>query len=250
MKIKFKGKLKHINPELLVGKENDNEIENFFITLGLIFNDLKGFLIFINLLEENYEKPDKDESTAHAGNYGGVLVQINRLITSTIHEFFYFLDKNQDILSENEFEEILNKLPKEDKNIWNGLFAATRGDLSNVTDFLKSILKIRHNVGFHYYQSGKILRDGYKSFFDRKERGANKFAYYSIGNDIKTTRFFFSDAAAEEVAQLMAGKEKGGEKNELLEKYTKQLIETINILFPAIVSIFNKYLQLKRNQPH
>ncbi len=250
MKKKFKGELKHIYPELLVSKEKDNKIENFFITLGLVFNDLKGFLLFINLLEENYEKPDKDEPTIHTGNYGGVLVQTNRLIVSTIHEFFNFLEKNQDILSEGEFKEILNKLPKEDKNIWNGLFAAARGDLSNVTDFLKSILKIRHNIGFHYYQSGKILRDGYKSFFNRKERGVNRFAYYSIGDAVKTTRFFFSDAAAEEVMQLVAGKEEGGEENELSEKYKKQLEDTINVLFPVIVSIFNKYLQYKRNRPH
>lgn len=249
MKKYFNGDLKYIDSERLVSDEKEDLVENFFITLGLFFNDLKGFFLFHGLLENKYEKPKQDEVTVHAGNYSGVLVQINKLITSAIHEFFNFLEKNQDILDNAEFNEILDKLPKQDKELWIGLFAAARGDIENVSDFLKAILKIRNNVGFHYCQSGKLLRNGYKSFFDRKKRSRNKFAYYAIGETIETTRFFFSDAAVEEAMQLSAGKKLGEESNESLDKYTKQFIETINILFPVIVRIFDKYVKLKRNLP-
>lgn len=250
MKKKFEGELLHINPELLVSKNKEDKLENFFITLGLVFNDLKGLVLFSKLLEDHYEKPGVDEATIHAGNYNGTVVQINRLIASTIHEFFIFLDKNRAISDESEFKEILSKISKQDQDLWRGLFEASQGNLSSANNFLEAILKIRNNVGFHYYQAGKLLRDGYKSLFSRKERERNKVAYYSIGETIETTRFFFSDAAAEEASQIIAGKEVGGEPNESLDRHSRQLVETVNVLFPIIANIFKKYIKMKQNQPH
>lgn len=246
----FRGELKHINPKLLVSGDKEDKIEDFFITLGLVFNDLKGLSLFEKLLVDNFEKPRRNETTSHAGNYGGVLAQIHRLFASVIHEFFEFLNENKEILINNEFNEILNKLPIEDKNLWKGLFAAAAGDLSKLTDFLKALLRIRNNLGFHYYDSGKNLRRGYKSFFNRKKNSKNEFAYYSIGETVEATRFFFSDAAADETVQLVAGKEEKEEENNSLEQYRSQLTYTINVLNLAIASIFKKYLKLKRNIPH
>ena len=230
--------------------EKYDKIEDFFITLGLFFNDLKGLILFENLLVDNFEKPSEEEATSHAGNYGGVLAQIHRLFASAIHEFFEFLNKNKEILLMDEFKEILNKLPKEDKSLWEGLFAAATGDLSKLTDFLKALLRIRNNLGFHYYDSGKNLRRGYKSFFSRERTNKNQFAYYSIGETVEATRFFFSDAAADEATQLVAGKEEKSEVNESLKQYRTQLAYTIDVLNLAIINIFKKYLQSRRNMPH
>jgi hypothetical protein len=247
MKNIFSGELKYINPKLLVSEDKDDKIENFFITLGLVFNDLKGLILFEKLVIDNFEKPQEDKATSHLGNYGGVMAQIHRLFASAIHEFFEFLNENEEILSKNEFKEIMNKLPVEDKSLWEGLFAAAAGNLYKLTDFLKTLLRIRNNLGFHYYDSGKNLRRGYVSFFNRKKNCKNEFAYYSIGETVEVTRFFFSDAAADEAVQLVAGKEEKGEANDPLEQYRNQLTYTINVLNLAIISIFRKYLQSRRN---
>lgn len=251
MKEKFKGDLKYIDSKLLVKEDKkEDKVEDFFITLGIFFNDLKGYILFIKLLEDRYEKPEKDEVTVHAGNFGGVMAQIHKLVASTIYEFFQFLKENQELLSDSEFNEILGKLSKPDKDLWDGLFAAARNDLADLSDFFQTLLMIRNNLGFHYYQSGKTLRRGYKSFFNRRRNGKNDFAYYSIGKTVEATRFFFSDAAADEAAQLVAGKEEEGEENDFLKKYREQLLHTINVLNLAIINIFKKYIQSKRNRPH
>ena len=250
MKNKFKGELKRIDPKFLVSNSKEDKVEDFFITLGLVFNDLKGFMLFIKLLEDNYEKPDNDAATVHAGNFGGILVQIDRFVISSIFEFFKFLEENKDLFSRSEFGEILDKLSKENKNLWQGLFAASRGDLSGLSDFFKTLLRVRNNIGYHYYEAGKNLRRGYRSFFSRNKNSRNEEAFYSIGENVEKTRFYFSDAAAAEFIQLAAGKKDSEEENELLKKFRTQLGYTINVLNLAIANILDKYIKSKRNCPH
>ena len=46
----FKGELKWINPQLLISEKNHDKIESFFLGLGVIFNDLKGLILFERML--------------------------------------------------------------------------------------------------------------------------------------------------------------------------------------------------------
>lgn len=252
-KIRFIGELEHISPKLLITEKEYNRVESFFLGLGVVFNDLKGIILFEKMLIDYYEKPQDNEITSHAGNYGGVYIQIQKLIASTINEFFAFLRKNSDLLNTNEFKEIFKKLNKEERVLWEGMIAASRNKFSRVTDFMKTIAQIRSNVAFHYDHSGKILRSAYISyFFGKTHDGRNKHAYYSIGDSIENTRFYFSDAAVEESLYIAAGKKlkESHVGNTSLEKYRQQTRETIEVMSAVISSILKKYIKLRRNLPH
>ena len=93
MKIEFKGELSEINPSYLFSNDKSDEIDNFFLVLAVIYNDVKGLILFQKLVMDTYEPPslDPDVVNVHAGEYGGVFIQITKLIIGTIHEFFNFL---------------------------------------------------------------------------------------------------------------------------------------------------------------
>lgn len=249
---KFKGELSWIDPDKLITADSYNKTEGFFLSLGVVFNDLKGIILFEKMLMDHYERPKNGEVTSHVGNYSGTMVQIKKLIASTINEFFIFLKKNSDVFSESEFKQIFNRLSKSDRQLWEAMVSASHGRLPNVTNLLNSIVQIRNNIAYHYYQSGKALRNGYISrFFGKIKDDRNKFAYYSIGDSLEATRFYFSDAAVEESLYIAAGKRP--EENIIgdvsLEKYHEQVIETIKVMNVAIASLLKNYIQSRRNRP-
>jgi len=249
---RFKGELNWINPDKLITKNGYDKTECFFIGLGVVFNDLKGLILFEKMLIENYEKPQNGEVTSHVGNYSGTMVQIKKLIASTINEFFIFLKKNSDVFSESEFKQVFNRLCRSDRQLWEAMVAAAHGKLSTVTDLLNSIVQIRNNITYHYYQSGKALRNGYISrFFGKVKDDRNKFAYYSIGDTLETTRFYFSDVAVEESLYMAAGKKPResivGDVS--LAKYHEQVKETIKVMNTTIASLLKNYIQSRRNRP-
>lgn len=252
MKNKFIGELKNIDPRKIVDENEKDNIGSFFLGLGVIFNDLKGLIWFNKMLNDNYETPSIDETTSHAGNYAGIAMQIQKLMAGIINEFFIFIEKNKTIFQNETFKEIFNKLSKQDQQTWNSVKAVAIGDNSNATDFVKTTVQIRSNLAFHYDHSGKILKRGYISrFYSKVKDNRNSFAYYSIGESIEATRFYFSDAALEEAIYLAAGKiEKEDPKdNELLKRCNSRILETINIMSATISSIMKKYMQFVRNNP-
>lgn len=250
---RFGGELKWIDPKLLIDETNHNRLESFFLGLGVAFNDLKGLLLFGNMLDELYERPSKDEITSHAGNYGGIVIQIQKLFAGTLNELLIFLKKNSDVSSSVEFKEILNRLSKQDKQLWEGMIAVAYGKLPNTENLLKTIVKIRSNVAFHFDHSGKILRNAYISrFFGKTEDEKAKYAYYSIDDNIELTRFYFSDASVEESLQIAAGKKpkENSVGDIFIEKYQDQLRKTIVVICITMKSLLKNYIQLRRNRPH
>jgi hypothetical protein len=250
---KFEGDLNYIDPSFLVSKKGNPRIEGFFIGLGVVFNDMKGLVLFEKLILDEYETPVATEVSSHVGNYGGVMIQIQKLMVSTIHEFFIFLKKNSDVFTTPEFKEVLSKLSKADRQLWDGLLAAAHGRLSTVADLLKAIVQVRSNIAFHYDHSGKILRNAYSSrFFGNVKDGKTDYAYYSIGDKIALTRFYFSDAAVEEALYIAAGKKpkENSVGDASLEKFKGQVRETINVMSSTISALMKNYIQFRRNQSH
>ena len=242
-----------INPRYLVTEGTNNKIEGFFVGLGVIFNDLKGLILFEKILLDHYEKPENDEISSHAGSYGGVLVQTQKLFAGTINEFFIFLKKSAEVFEDQEFKEVFEKLAKSDQSLWRDIIAVANGEMLDATDFLKTLVKIRSNVAFHYDHSKKILRNAYVSrFFGETHDNKTDHAYFSIGNTIETTRFYFADAAVEESLSLAAGKRPKEDDiaNAPMENYRGQVRETIDVMSAAIASLMKKYIQSRRNRPH
>lgn len=193
-KKEFEGNIIKKSPQSIINIESstNRDLENFFLILGLIFNDLKGLLFFSRIIEENYRKPELDEVNFHSGEYNGLKLQIDKLIISTVGEFFRFLEKNQSTIGGIRFKLILKKLDSSNRKKWEDLVKIEQG-----ATILSRIAQVRSNVAFHYDHSMKNLRNGFiKSFFsdDKKQKHYDK-ACYSFGETMEKSRIFFSDAA-------------------------------------------------------
>ncbi len=188
----FPGILDGISPGLLINKNKKDDMQSFFLILGSIFNDLKGLIFFQKFIEENYRRPGPDEVSAHAGEYNGLMAYVDKLLIATIGEFFVFIDKNKSITSSISFLLLLKNLDSKNKNNWIDLVKLNEG-----SSVLSKIARVRSNVVFHYDHSMEEIRKGFiMAFFtDRKKVAQHKKAYLSLGDNMRETRIYYSDAA-------------------------------------------------------
>lgn len=243
----FVGELKKIDPKLLIPEKGKDVVSDFFLTLAVIFNDLKGIGLFDQLLADNYRKPDREELTVHCGEYGGVYIQLYKLVIATLHEFFGFLEKNKKILFCREFKSVLSNLPNSTRRQWDIIVNISLGKTEADTDFTRTLQFVRDNAAFHYYQSSKILNRGFVSRFHESERvrqNKNEFAYYSVGDDIEHTRFFYADAAMEEYLNMTSVTDNIKTK----EEYKLIIIKIMSDVSSIIGLILTEYIRKKRNR--
>lgn len=242
----FQGNLKKIVAQRLIKENSDDDVADFFLVLAIIFNDLKGLVHFDQLILQIYRKPELTEVSAHTGEYGGLRIQLYKLLVATINEFFEFVKEHQGILNTGEFGLILKALPRERREQWEGIVDIATGKTPTASSFTKTLLQARNNVAFHYYQSAKNLRKGFVGKFFKKEKNdtnKNKFAYYSIGENMEQTRFYYADAATEEYLAINSGIKELPTK----EEYEKQIRTIIHDMNVTIALLLKEYL---RARPH
>lgn len=237
--ITFTGQLTKIKPERLFKKDDKDEVANFFIVLGLVYNDLKSLNFHFLQTNNFFGEVTGEELSSKRGELGGIKTHLERLMIATIHEFFKFIDKNKEILETSEFGLIYKELNRELKTKWDDIVKiSTNNTKGGDSDFFKILLGVRNNLAFHYEQAGKILGRGFIDFFynDPKNMG-NKSACYSVGENMSETRFFYCDAAAQrsvlgEVTQKM----KPGEYVARLDK----IVGDINFTIMALMKTYLK----------
>lgn len=242
-KQEFEGELRYIEPNRLIKDSTDDPIAKFFLVLAVIYNDLKGLSLFEKLVIDTYRAVGPDEVSVQVGELGGVFTQIGKLFISNMREFFDFLRENEKILLSSEFQEVLLKTNNKDiQNRWKNIIDVAFDRSPESSDFTHHLVLIRNNVAFHYKQSGKELQKSFRNFFYKKEKiGKNNMAYYSAGEFIKDTRFFYADAAVQEYMRSTTG--------DLLDgfdiKYKKEISRIIFNMSFVISRLLKVYLKTR-----
>ncbi len=236
------GELRHIEPDRLIKEDTDSDLDNFFLVLAVIFNDLKGIVLFEKLVTDNYRKVPFEEISVHAGNYGGVFTQTYKILVANIQEFLKFLNEKKDILNTSEFKNILGKTNKDIQARWEDIVNVAFNKTVQNSEFTNYLVRVRNNVAFHYYQSDKNLKKAFCNIFHKKEKNIrNSLAYYSIGENMESTRFFYADATIEEY--LRSGV---SDVDNFDMKYKEKVSKMIFDMNFAISRLLKEYL---RNRP-
>lgn len=250
-KREFRGTFIDISPILLVG-EGEDDLGDFFLVLSVIYNDLKGLLTWQKNIEEKYRMAPSDEKSVHAAELAGLQVQHYKILTGLIREFLAFLKKNADVLKSSAFQLILLKVDKTNKKLWDELVQiALDDDVETKSTFAYSLMLIRNNVGFHYDQSRKELRRSFHSFFNRKPKTKfNDRAYYSLGNTMNETRFYYADAAVKEYIAIKAEEVKGHRNQESMsfEEHFNRLVQMVGGMNHTLETLLRHYFEFKRKQ--
>lgn len=244
-KQKSLGDFRKIAPSRLVGDEPD-DVEDFFLVLAVIYNDLKGLVNMETNFARDNQPPKPGEVSAYAGEYSGTITQFYKLIASMINEFLAFLEEHEHIYTHPRFTLFLFRLPRPLQKEWHDILDAAfkrskKGDEKNLG---YKLLLIRNNVASHYLKSEKVLRHSYKEFFAEKDKFGADHAYYSDGGSMKSTRFYYADAAVQRYLQDTASKQHGVDYDKDQESFrqlqleTFQLVRTMNMVIANLLRQF------------
>lgn len=232
-------RLRKIKPGALFDekKKRNEDIEEFFLTLALVFNDIKGLIILNDTFVKKYERPDPTEPvSSHKGEYNGLRIQLLKVLIGTLHEFFVFLEKNMRTVESKEFREFVERLPVQSKELWGLLveIACDNNSEQNNNRLRVTLRNIRHAASFHY--SGSALAKGFRDrFFNKPTADSSEWAYYSAQvTNFTKTRFFYADAAIEAyMSGLLEEPGNAGETvNEIFE-HMATIVRVINDLMSS-----------------
>lgn len=239
----FKGELRYIESQRIIKNEINDPLDTFFLVLAVVFNDLKGTVLFEKLIEDTYRTAPQEEVSSHAGEYAGVITQTTKIRVASIQEFFKLLEENRNVLFSQGFQEILNKTNRDIKNRWNDILGIVFNKTPENSEFVNYLLHIRNNVAFHYNQSGKELKKAFHNFFTKRGKiPRNNLAYYSVGETMEVTRFYYADAAVGEYLRSTTY----DEANFFTLKYAKELAKITADMNFAISRLLKVYL---KNRP-
>lgn len=243
-KQEFIGDLKEVPPARLFNEKEKDDLANFFLVLAVIFNDIKGLLLFQELLVGKYKIPERGERSVHAGDFWGLHIQLTRLLLGTLHEVLKFLEEHQEEISSPEFKAILIKINNKNvENAWNDIVGVALNASVVESEFTKNLLFIRNNVSFHYNQGGKELRRAFLNvFFKRPKKVSNESAYYSMGDDVASTRFFYADASTEEYLRMKSDQKDIYESMSGYSPEMLQLLQKINFVISRLLKTYLKNL--------
>lgn len=185
-----------VDAQLLVRNDSD-QVGQLFLALALAVNDLKGLVLFERYLLA-VGRPGPDDWAEDAAQWRGLAVQIHRWAAGVLHEVMVLLLKHKTVLRSTEIKSLVATLSVEGAAKWTELTEAALTTNGKVHSLL---LRVRNTAAFHY--DSKSLRVGFKKQFlqDAAARptAANQSPQYSAGPDLDATRFYYADAAAQQV---------------------------------------------------
>lgn len=223
--------LQSFDSQAFVGDSNvPQEICSFVLALALIYNDCKNG-IFSNLLLAE-AKPDSQSPVSQSwGTYSGMKLHYVRLHCALIHELLNLIAANQPTINHRFFVSVIRSLPSSVRPSWNSLVDASLLEATS-TPLTKSLLMIRNKVSFHY--DPKELYRGYRGHFF-KSADSTEPAFVSRGSNMKGSRFYFADAAAEGYLQSQANNKQLTELINRLADITADLNQTIMLIVDRFI---------------
>jgi hypothetical protein len=206
--------LESFDPEAFRGNDKvPQEVCNFVLTLALIYNDCKdGIYAHVVLAESKPDGPPQKDKVW--GAFAGAQFHAFRAVASVLHEVCELIRDNEAILRDAFFCSVVRNLPSQSRKAWEALVDAAH-EATPKDDLGKQLHRLRNKVAFHY--DPKAMFIGYAAHF-LGERKRDERAFVSRGDSMRSTRFFFADAAATGYVQSVAGSDTADEiKSELAD---------------------------------
>jgi hypothetical protein len=202
---------------------------NFVLTLALIYNDCKN-AIFAHVALAGARPAGRPQKTRALGAASGIQFHAFRTVAASVHEMLDLIDKNRALLDHPSFVSLLQQLRPKSRRAWQALVDVACG--AEPTDQLtKNISRLRHKILSHY-DPPEIFR-GYSQHFLGAARRDER-AYVSRGDTMRTTRFYFADAAGTGYLDFLVGRHQA----EKLRLDLAEIIDQINQGLMMIVMAF------------
>lgn len=218
----------------------------FVIALAVVFNDMKDYFWVHQMMVEN-PPSNPDEISAYRGQVSGMSNFVLKHLIGLFWEFTILLKENQSVLNANTIKFVESKLGKTTKEYWDDLKVISILHKSKMRESDKKVVnclvKIRNNMSHHYY--------GIKNFSDgiccyKENGGADSKTYFSVGDRMEKTRFFFADAASQFYMKKVMDE---CETNDVeIIEYIKKMNQALRYFVEGYIVLQNKILNGSRDE--
>jgi len=189
--------LHYFEPNIFFGSTDEDErICGFSLALALYSNDAKVLLgLTIQMIDQ---APDFKTICEELGEYTAQKNYLHRLVYAHLHELHYILSQHHETVSKIPlFKKVLTNMSKGSRRNWDELVKMSLDKNDSMKSWLKNV---RDGLGFHYVRHSHLL-DGYRKWSEQLKPGGKserqEGAYISAGKSVKTTRYYFADAAVD-----------------------------------------------------
>lgn len=179
-------------------KEATQELCDAMLALAVASNDCRDLLLWMDGLME--EKPSLPARLNRLyGEHAGTTLHTFRLLAGLLHEVGEVVRKNSRAFNESFFrKKVLGKLGPQGLEMWSRVTALATG--KKVQKQLDQLLDLLRNKAAYHYD-GDELRKAYGRRFPTGSRDREKTPLAARGSTVFANRFFFADAAAQEVIE-------------------------------------------------
>ena len=224
--------LETFDPEAFRGNDEvPQELCNFIVAITLIYNDLKD-AVYVHVSMAGLKPAGPSIRTRLWGALGGVQLHAFRAVAALLHELFSLIQTNRKLLDHSFFLAVLKQLHPRSREAWRALVDVAL-EATPKNRLGKRLLLLRNKVLFHY--DPKALSQGYIQHFLVTAKRDNR-AYLSRGDSMRSTRFYFADAAAEGYLHSLVGYE----QSEELKMELGDIIDRVN---NGLMMIVGSYIQ-------
>ncbi|MDB5038838.1 MAG: hypothetical protein JWQ35_2366 [Bacteriovoracaceae bacterium] len=234
------GPLGGYDPKKLFDKTEFSKLDGFVVSLALIFNDMKTFILLWEVLRENSPAPAKDKKgSKHHGQFFGFNQHLFRLQASAFKELTELIAKHRDLFKSSIWERTLKKLNAKDLARWENLVSLSIGKEGSdkwAKELGIFLTKIRTHGGFHYHYI-KPIKSAWQRFF-KDSAPHSEYAYVCYGKNYEESRFFFADAVFQEIAVEL--------KKDLSKNFDLEFGQYLRDLHFSIRAVVAKYMNRRQ----
>lgn len=232
------------DPSKIVPKHGRDDLAEFCLTLAVVFNDLKGLLVWEKRISE-LAPSDVPLVSPKSGEFYGLRIQFHRLLAAQFHELLKLIKAFEDVVGAQPLRNILKKAPPSIQHQWDDLVAVATGKgTPRDKAFAQILVETRNNAAYHYYQPKVLLAGFRRTFFETPPGPLNQFAFASIGASMEQSRFYYADAAMEAALTTLAGKSMEPIK---FKKLLAGRIDSVNRTVEYILSVYLQRAKLPRD---
>lgn len=199
------------DPDILLPGEGEAAdivaTKEFVLLLALAFNDIKALCWVDDQLRKGAPEKKASEpprADPYPGNWVGTLKTFDRLSSGVVNETYRLVRSyaRKGVFKTPLFERAHRNLARRYRDTWKAFLRdAEHPDAERLRSYHKNI---RNAVGYHYYTGGKAMTTGYRAHVAfMPGNPMSDRAWASFGKNMEESRFYFADAAAVQVQELI-----------------------------------------------
>lgn len=227
-KVNALGPLEEFAPEAFLDDiEYPASLCRLILTLAVVHNDMNDLDLGLTLLQTQKPLPPVVQSRQWA-IFNSIGLHVAKRRVALVHELLVLVRNNEQVFALPAFAKLHRALSKNHKDAWQEVVDAAAGQARD-TKLGKFLAVCRDKVANHY--DAKVLHKAYQTRFPKDSKSK---PLLSRGNSMFGTKFFFADAAVEDVLL-------GGGHTDEAHKFLFQdnaLMQHINVALFFLVTRF------------